>query len=120
MTPGRVAEAFAAAGTMGLRNLIVHVDWNQASIDSNRVCRDGQDAGEYVQWNPLEFAYLHDWNAILVLPDRRLVAGEDTLVITGEQSAIHAEREADSRGGWPAEGLDETVVATTATEGVLR
>jgi len=79
MTPGRVAEAFAAAGTMGLRNLIVHVDWNQASIDSNRVCRDGQDAGEYVQWNPVEFAYLHDWNAILV-PDgtdfRQIVAAQ--------------------------------------------
>jgi transketolase len=79
MTPGRVAEAFAAAGTMGLRNLVVHVDWNQASIDSNRVCRDGQDPGEYVQWNPLEFAYLHDWNAILV-PDgtdfRQIVAAQ--------------------------------------------
>jgi transketolase len=79
MTPGRVAEAFAAAGTMGLRNLVVHVDWNQASIDSNRVCRDGRDAGEYVQWNPVEFAYLHDWNAILV-PDgtdfRQIVAAQ--------------------------------------------
>ena len=68
MTPGRVAEAFAAAGTMGLRNLVVHVDWNQASIDSNRVCRDGAEPGDYVQWDPVEFAYLHDWNVILV-PD---------------------------------------------------
>jgi transketolase len=68
MTPGRVAEAFAAAGTMGLRNLVVHVDWNQSSIDSDRVCRDGDQPGDYVQWNPIEFAYLHDWNAILV-PD---------------------------------------------------
>lgn len=68
MTPGRVAEAFAAAGTMGLGNLVVHVDWNQSSIDSNRVCRDGAEPGDYVQWNPVEFAYLHDWNAILV-PD---------------------------------------------------
>jgi transketolase len=68
MTPGRVAEAFAAAGTMGLRNLVVHVDWNQASIDSNRVCRDGTEPGDYVQWDPVEFAYLHDWNVILV-PD---------------------------------------------------
>ncbi len=79
MTPGRVAEAFAAAGTMGLRNLVVHVDWNQASIDSNRVCRDGLDPGDYVQWNPLEFAYLHDWNAIFV-PDgtdfRQIVAAQ--------------------------------------------
>ncbi|MBN1270288.1 MAG: hypothetical protein JXB04_11925 [Kiritimatiellae bacterium] len=68
MTPGRVAEAFAAAATMGLDNALIHVDWNQASIDSNRVCRDGDTPGDYVQWDPLEFAHLHDWNAILV-PD---------------------------------------------------
>lgn len=70
MTPGRVAEAFAAAGTMGLDNLVVHVDWNQASIDSNRVCRDGDKPGDYVQWDPAELAYLHDWNVIAV-PDGR-------------------------------------------------
>lgn len=68
MTPGRVAEALAAAGTMGLRNAILHVDWNQASIDSNRVCREGQEPGDYVQWDPVELAYLHDWNVIYV-PD---------------------------------------------------
>lgn len=68
MTPGRVGEAMAAAGTACLKNAIMHVDWNQASIDSNRVCRDGDAPGEYVQWNPVEFALLHDWNAILV-PD---------------------------------------------------
>jgi transketolase len=66
MTPGRVGEAMAAAGTACLKNIILHVDWNQASIDSNRVCRDGENPGDYVQWNPLEFAYLHDWNVILV------------------------------------------------------
>ena len=44
MTPGRVSEAMAAAGTASLRNAILHVDWNQASIDSNRVCREGDDA----------------------------------------------------------------------------
>ena len=68
MTPGRVGEAMAAAGTASLKNAILHVDWNQASIDSNRVCRDGENPGDYVQWDPLEFAYLHDWNVILV-PD---------------------------------------------------
>ncbi len=68
MTPGRVAEAFAAAGTASLDNVILHVDWNQASIDSNRVCRDGETPGEYVQWTPAELAYLHDWNVIFV-PD---------------------------------------------------
>jgi len=79
MTPGRVAEAFAAAGTMGLRNLVVHVDWNQASIDSNRVCRDGDLPGDYVQWDPVEFARLHDWNVVFV-PDgtdfRQIVAAQ--------------------------------------------
>lgn len=68
MTPGRVAEAFAAASSTRLGNIIMHIDWNQASIDSNRVCRDGDQPGDYVQWDPAEFAYLHDWNAILV-PD---------------------------------------------------
>jgi transketolase len=68
MTPGRVAEAMASAGTSSLGNAILHVDWNQASIDSNQVCRDGTTPGEYVQWDPMEFAYLHDWNVIYV-PD---------------------------------------------------
>ena len=68
MTPGRVAEALAAAGTASLDNIILHVDWNQASIDSNRVCRDGETPGDYVQWTPAELAYLHDWNVIMV-PD---------------------------------------------------
>jgi transketolase len=66
LTPGRVAEAMAAAGTASLGNAILHVDWNQASIDSNRVCRDGETPGDYVQWDPLELAYLHDWNVIYV------------------------------------------------------
>jgi len=68
MTPGRVGEAMAAAGTASLKNTVLHIDWNQASIDSNHVCRDGDTPGDYVQWNPMEFAYLHDWNVILV-PD---------------------------------------------------
>ncbi len=68
MTPGRVGEAMAAAGTASLKNAILHVDWNQASIDSNHVCRDGDKPGDYVQWTPAEFAYLHDWNVIYV-PD---------------------------------------------------
>jgi transketolase len=68
MTPGRVAEAFAAAATASLDNIILHIDWNQASIDSNHVCRDGESPGEYVQWTPAELAYLHDWNVVYV-PD---------------------------------------------------
>lgn len=66
MTPGRVSEAFATAATAQLWNIKLHVDWNQASIDSNHVCRDGEKSGEYVQWNPAEFCYLHDWNVIFV------------------------------------------------------
>ncbi len=66
LTPGRVSEALAAAGTASLKNAILHVDWNQASIDSNQVCREGEKPGDYVQWNPMELAYLHDWNVIYV------------------------------------------------------
>jgi transketolase len=68
MTPGRVHEAMAAAATAQIYNAVMHVDWNQASIDSNQVCREGGSPGEYVQWNPAEIAYVHDWNVILV-PD---------------------------------------------------
>lgn len=68
MTPGRVSEAFAAAGSACLSNVVVHVDWNQASIDSDAVCRLDANPGDYVQWDPAEFAYLHDWNVIAV-PD---------------------------------------------------
>ena len=70
LTPGRVAEALAAAGTASLDNVVVHVDWNQASIDSNRVCREDGAPGDYVQWTPAELFYLHDWNVIEV-PDGR-------------------------------------------------
>lgn len=68
MTPGRVAETLAAAGTASLHNVIVHLDWNQASIDSNHVTREGATPGDYVQWDPCELFYLHDWNVIFV-PD---------------------------------------------------
>jgi transketolase len=66
MTPGRVAEALAAAGTASLRNAVLHVDWNQASIDSNHVCRDEGTPGDYVQWTPAELCFLNDWNVIFV------------------------------------------------------
>jgi transketolase len=68
MTPGRVAEALAAAASAQLSNAVMHVDWNQASIDSNRVCREGSNPGDYVQWDPAELLYLNDWNVIRV-PD---------------------------------------------------
>ena len=66
MTPGRVAEALAAASAMRIHNAVLHIDFNQASIDSNRVCRDGELKGDYVQWNPMELCFLHDFNVIFV------------------------------------------------------
>jgi transketolase len=68
LTPGRVHEALAATGTASINNVILHIDWNQASIDSNHVCRDNGRPGDYVQWTPQELAYIHDWNVISV-PD---------------------------------------------------
>jgi transketolase len=68
LTPGRVSEVLAAAGTARLDNLVVHVDWNQASIDSERVCREDGQPGDYVQWDPCELFALHDWNVVYV-PD---------------------------------------------------
>jgi transketolase len=70
LTPGRVAEALAAAGAASLDNVVFHVDWNQASIDSNRVCREDGQPGEYVQWTPMELFYLHDWNVVEVADGR--------------------------------------------------
>ncbi|MCX5795820.1 MAG: hypothetical protein NTY77_10030, partial [Elusimicrobia bacterium] len=64
MTPGRVHEALGMAGTVGLENLRLHVDWNQASIDSNAVCAADKCPGDYVQWDPMELLALHDWNVI--------------------------------------------------------
>ncbi len=66
LTPGRAHEAMAAAATAQVGNIVMHLDWNQASIDSDHVCRNGDTPGEYVQWNPLELAWLHDWNVIQV------------------------------------------------------
>lgn len=66
MTPGRVHEALAAAASAQLFNIILHVDWNQASIDSDRVTAEDGKPGEYVQWTPPELLQTHDWNVILV------------------------------------------------------
>ena len=93
MTPGRVAETMASSGTSRLRNAILHVDWNQASIDSERVCRDGDAPGDYVQWTPAELAYLHDWNVIEVadgLDFRQVIAAQKLAMglTTGQPTAI--------------------------------
>ena len=66
LTPGRASEALAAAGTASLGNVVAHLDWNQASIDSDRVCRERGEPGDYVQWDPSELFYLHDWNVVRV------------------------------------------------------
>ncbi len=66
MTPGRVAEAMAAAATAQLSNIVMHLDWNQASIDSNKVCSENKVPGDYVQWTPAELGYINDWNVISV------------------------------------------------------
>jgi transketolase len=93
LTPGRVAEALAAAGTASLDNLVVHVDWNQASIDSDHVCRDDEGPGDYVQWDPRELFYLHDWNVIDV-PDghdiQQVIAAQRLALelATGQPTAI--------------------------------
>ena len=93
LTPGRVAEALAAAGTASLGNIVVHLDWNQASIDSDRVCRDGDQPGDYVQWTPAELFYLHDWNVITVpngFDFRQIVAAQHAALEldTGQPTAI--------------------------------
>ncbi len=81
LTPGRAAEALAAAGTASLGNAIMHLDWNQASIDSNRVCPEDGKPGDYVQWTPMELFQLHDWNVIYV-PD-----GKDLRQVLAAQRA---------------------------------
>ena len=68
MTPGRVYETLATLSTANISNFILHLDWNQASIDSNNVCKEGDKPGDYVQWEPTELLYLNDWNVIYV-PD---------------------------------------------------
>ncbi len=93
LTPGRVAEALAAAGTASLSNLVIHIDWNQASIDSDRVCRDAEGPGDYVQWDPRELFYLHDWNVIDVPdghdPQQIVAAQRHALALqTGQPTAI--------------------------------
>jgi transketolase len=84
LTPGRVSEVLAAAGTASLGNTMLHLDWNQASIDTNRVCREDGQPGEYVQWTPTELFHLHDWNVVFV-PD-----GKDFQQVIAAQRAAAA------------------------------
>ncbi len=86
LTPGRVAEAMAAAASAGLSNAVLHVDWNQASIDSDRVCRNGAIPGDYVQWDPVELARFHDFNVLLVED------GHDLASILAAQALLRSRR----------------------------
>jgi len=93
LTPGRVQEALAAASAASLDNVVVHVDWNQSSIDSDRVCRDGERPGDYVQWTPAELFRLHDWNVVTVvdgLDFAQVLAGQRRAAAlrTGQPTAV--------------------------------
>ncbi|MDR0291530.1 MAG: hypothetical protein LBI01_01865 [Elusimicrobium sp.] len=66
LTAGRCSEVIAMAAGANLDNLVAHIDWNQASIDSDKVCSDGVTPGDYVQWTPMELFYINDWNVIFV------------------------------------------------------
>jgi len=66
LTAGRCAEAMAIASRAGLDNLIVHLDWNQSSIDSDKVTAENEETGEYVAWEPAELFYLNGFNVISV------------------------------------------------------
>ncbi|ACC97914.1 Transketolase central region [Elusimicrobium minutum Pei191] len=66
LTAGRCSEVIAMAATANINNLVLHLDWNQASIDSDRVTSDGENPGDYVQWTPLELFYINDWNVVFV------------------------------------------------------
>lgn len=68
LTAGRCSEAISMASTAQLKNVVFHIDWNEASIESECVTADGENAGDYVQWTPQELFYIHDCNVIFV-PD---------------------------------------------------
>ena len=93
LTPGRTSEALAMASASGLKNIVMHLDHNQSSIDSDRVCRDGDTPGDFVQWTPAELFYLHDWNVITV-PDgmdlRQVFAAQElsTRITNSQPTAI--------------------------------
>ena len=135
LTPGRAAEALAAAGTASLDNVILHLDWNQASIDSNRVCREDGQPGDYVQWTPVELFYLHDWN-VVVVPDGKdvqqvlaaqrlaveLPAGQPTAVVyrtvKGWQYGIEGRASHGAGHKLCSEGFHEALRGVTEAVGI--
>lgn len=85
LTAGRVSEVLACAATAQLKNIIFHIDWNEASIETNCVTCDGNQPGDYVQWTPMELFRIHDFNVIFV-PD-----GHDFKQIYAAQQAALAQ-----------------------------
>ncbi|MDR0645864.1 MAG: hypothetical protein LBG46_02490 [Elusimicrobiota bacterium] len=66
LTAGRSSEALAMASSSGLDNVIIHLDWNQSSIDSDKVTAENGGAGDYVAWTPAELFYINGFNVIFV------------------------------------------------------
>ncbi len=66
LTAGRSAEALAIASAAGLDNVVLHLDWNQASIDSDKVTADKSGRGDYTAWTPAELFYINGFNVIEV------------------------------------------------------
>ncbi|MDO8733882.1 MAG: hypothetical protein Q7K21_01830, partial [Elusimicrobiota bacterium] len=66
MTPGRVHENLAHFWATSIWNLIIHVDWNNASIDADNVCTDEKYTGQYVNWKPYELGLLHGHNVAYI------------------------------------------------------
>ena len=46
LTAGRVSEALATAATAQIKNAVFHLDWNEASIETNQVTADGKTPGD--------------------------------------------------------------------------
>jgi len=83
MTPGIVQEALAAAASANLWNVVLHVDWNNASIDSDCVCREGKKRGDYVQWDPVKLLRVHGWKVFFVPED-----ADWAQITTAQQDAV--------------------------------
>lgn len=66
MTPGRVHENLAHFWALDIWNLIIHVDWNNASIDADNVCATDKCRGQYVNWAPHTLGALHGLNVVYV------------------------------------------------------
>lgn len=66
LTAGRCSEAMSIASAAGLDNVILHLDWNQASIDSDKVTADANGRGDYTAWTPMELCYINGFNIIEV------------------------------------------------------